>query len=606
MLEYNLFVSLRCCGSDDAGEDLMKESATEHKRGGLTQLPATAICGNDITSSCLYVSALAIIQAGQWAWLALLIVAGVLYLYRTIYGEVVGALPLNGGAYNALLNTTSKPLASMAACLTLLSYMATAVISASEAMHYTHNLWHGLLVIPGTVVLLAIFMMLTIVGIREVSQVAVVIFITHLSTLALLIVTGVLFVAFNGLDTLWANFAFPSERGLAAAIFFGFAAAMLGISGFESSANFVEEQAEGVFPKTLRNMWIAVSVLNPAMAFLALALIPIPEVADHQEALLAHMGALAGGSWLGWLISVDAALVLSGAVLTSFVGVTGLVKRMTLDRCLPQFFLKNSRFQTPHRIIIGFFLLGVSVLFITRGELGALAGVYTISFLSVMILFGVGNILLKVNRGRLRRPEYASWPALILAISLTLGALVGNILINPAYLVVFMEYFIATLLVVAIMLGRIGILKACLFLIRAVSESVGKATSQVSRRIRHRIDQINSQQVVFFTRGEHISNLNRAVLYVRRNEHTNRIRVVTVVKDQSEVSQRIKDDLKFLDRTYPELEIEFLVLEGKFGPELIKELSEKWKIPTNFMFIGSPGDHFLYGLAELGGVRLII
>ena len=200
---------------DDAGEDLMNQSATEHKCGGLTQLPATAICGNDITSSCLYVSSLAIIQAGQWAWLALLIVAGVLYLYRTIYAEVVGALPLNGGAYNALLNTTSKSLASMAACLTLLSYMATAVISASEAMHYTHNLWRRLPVIPGTIVLLAIFMVLTIVGIREVSQVAVAIFITHLSTMALLIITGVLFVAFNGLETLWANFAFPAERGLA-------------------------------------------------------------------------------------------------------------------------------------------------------------------------------------------------------------------------------------------------------------------------------------------------------------------------------------------------------------------------------------------------------
>jgi amino acid transporter len=584
----------------------MNQKATEHKQGGLTQLPATAICGNDITSSCLYVSALAIIQAGQWAWLALLIVAAVLFLYRTIYAEVVGALPLNGGAYNALLNTTNKSLASMAACLTLLSYMATAVISASEAMHYTHNLWHGLPLIPATIVLLAIFMMLTIVGIREVSQVAVAIFITHLGTLAILIIAGSLFVALNGLDTLLANFASPPERGLGPAIFFGFAAAMLGISGFESSANFVEEQAEGVFPKTLRNMWIAVTVINPIMVFLALALIPIPEVADHQEALLAHMGALSGGVWLSWLISVDAALVLSGAVLTSFVGVTGLVKRMTLDRCLPQFFLKLSRFQTPHRIIIGFFLLGVSVLLITRGELGALAGVYTISFLSVMILFGLGNILLKVNRGRLRRPVYASWPALIVAISLTLAGLVGNALINPTYVVVFLEYFIPALLVVGIMLGRIGILKACLFIIRAVSESVGRATSRFSRALRRKIDQINSQQVVFFTRGDHISNLNRAVLYVRRNEHSNRIRVVTVVRDQSEVSQRIKEDLKFLDRTYPDLEIEFLVLEGKFGPELIEELSQKWNIPTNFMFIGSPGDHFLYGLAELGGVRLII
>jgi hypothetical protein len=43
------------------------ESVTEHKHGGLGELPATAICGNDITSSCLYVSALAILQAGKWA-----------------------------------------------------------------------------------------------------------------------------------------------------------------------------------------------------------------------------------------------------------------------------------------------------------------------------------------------------------------------------------------------------------------------------------------------------------------------------------------------------------------------------------------------------------
>ena len=70
----------------------MRERATEHKPGGLRELPATAICGNDITSSCLYVSALAIIHAGKWAWVSLLVVAGVLVLYRRIYAEVVGAL----------------------------------------------------------------------------------------------------------------------------------------------------------------------------------------------------------------------------------------------------------------------------------------------------------------------------------------------------------------------------------------------------------------------------------------------------------------------------------------------------------------------------------
>jgi len=189
------------------------------------QLPATAICGNDIASSCLYVSALAIIYAGRWAPLALLIVAGVLYFFRSIYAEVVGALPLNGGAYNALLNTTSKFKASIAACLTILSYMATAVISAGEAMHYVHNIWHSLPVTGATIGVPAFFMLLT-----------------------------------------------------------------------------------------------------------------------------------------------------------RFVGVNGLIRRMTLDRCLPQYFLKINRRGTTHRIIASFFILSVSVLLITQGGLKALAAVYTISF----------------------------------------------------------------------------------------------------------------------------------------------------------------------------------------------------------------------------------
>jgi hypothetical protein len=46
----------------------------------------------------------------------------VLFLFQKIYGEVVGAIPLNGGAYNVLLNTSTKRLASLTATLTVLSY----------------------------------------------------------------------------------------------------------------------------------------------------------------------------------------------------------------------------------------------------------------------------------------------------------------------------------------------------------------------------------------------------------------------------------------------------------------------------------------------------
>jgi hypothetical protein len=433
----------------------------------------------------------------------------------------------------------------------------------------------------------------------------VAIFIFHLTSLTLLLAVGVFYLLTHGFDVLVTNFDAPSAS-LPRALFFGFAAAMLGISGFESSANFVEEQAENVFPLTLRNMWVAVSIFNPAMALLALALVPIPEVNQHTEALLSHMGGLAGGTWLSWLISVDAALVLSGAVLTSFVGVTGLLRRMTLDRGLPQFLLKTNRRGTTHRIIISFFLVSASILFITKGELAALAGVYTISFLAVMALFGIGNILLKVRRARLPRPSRARWSALLVGIFAVLLGLAGNILMNPMYLRVFLIYFVPTLLIVFIMLGRIGLLKATLFMVRRLSESVAGLTGGVSQVIRRKIEEINSQQVVFFTRGDRLHNLNEAMLYVRNNEHTNRLKVVTVVQDESEIPSRLKKDLKFLDEAYPEIDIEFVIRHGRFGPKLVQELSEEWNIPTNFMFIGSPGDHFMFGLAELGGVRLIV
>jgi len=404
-------------------------SETVHKK--LNELQATAICGNDISSSCLYVSALTIMYAGQYAWVSLLIVAVVLFLFRKIYGEVVGAIPLNGGAYNVLLNTSSKKMASLAATLTVLSYMATAVISATEGMHYLHSVFPIVNVHIATIVVLLAFTYLAILGIGESAFVAVIIFITHLATLSLLVLASVWFLTQNGLDTFHFNWKLPiSSDGIPHALFLGFAAAMLGISGFESSANFVEEQQQGVFPKTLSNMWGIVSFFNPILALLIICIIPLTEVGAHKESLLAYLGHTTGGSWLAHLISIDAVLVLCGAVLTSFVGVSGLLNRMTLDRILPNYFLKENKRGSHYRIIISFLLLCVSVLVVTEGNIVVLAGVYTFSFLAVMGLFGIGNLLLKFKRRKLPRPEKARGFAVVVAVSLVITAFIGNIEFN--------------------------------------------------------------------------------------------------------------------------------------------------------------------------------
>lgn len=228
----------------------------------LSEWLATAICGNDILSSCLYVSGLVASKAGKLAPVALAIVAGVLYLYRFIYGEVVNAIPLNGGSYNVLLNTTTKRVASVAASLAILSYIATGVVSGTSACNYLASQIPSLPIVPATIGLLFFFSVLSLIGITESAVFALIIFILHSVTLVVLCGLSAYFVVQDDFTILRANFStgFPDinvagdivSGNLFTAIFFGTSTAMLGISGFESSSQFVEEQADGVFPKTLR------------------------------------------------------------------------------------------------------------------------------------------------------------------------------------------------------------------------------------------------------------------------------------------------------------------------------------------------------------------
>ncbi|CAN0154970.1 unnamed protein product, partial [Phaeothamnion confervicola] len=164
------------------------------------------------------------------------------------------------------------------------------------------------------------------------------------------------------------------------ALLFGVSSAMLGVSGFESSSQFVEEQGPGVFVATLRNMWMGVAVFNPSICLLSFCVLPIDEIGAHQHAMLALVARRVGfwfevnfwggektaeisnlALWLEAWVSLDAFVVLSGAVLTAYVGITGLIRRMAKDRCLPQFLLSTNRWRgTNHNIIFGFFALATS------------------------------------------------------------------------------------------------------------------------------------------------------------------------------------------------------------------------------------------------------
>jgi amino acid transporter len=64
-----------------------------------------------------------------------------LYFFKNVYSEVVTAIPVNGGTYNVMLNTSTKKVAAFVACLSILSYVATAIVSGFESIVYLSLIW---------------------------------------------------------------------------------------------------------------------------------------------------------------------------------------------------------------------------------------------------------------------------------------------------------------------------------------------------------------------------------------------------------------------------------------------------------------------------------
>ncbi len=223
-----------------------------------------------------------------------------------------------------------------------------------------------------------------------------------------------------------------------------------------------------------------------------------------------------------------------------------------------------------------------------------------------MTYFGIGNFLLKMKRENLPRPVYAKPFTVALAVAAVVIALYGNIKLHPEYLVVFLQYFVPSILLIMLMLNRKELLKMSLVIIDSFFDAISEIAKVIKIKVAFHVRRLSNQQFVYFSKADSIASLNKVMMYVLENEVTNKLKIVTVLKEGQKMPEDFLNDLDVLDRAYPGIDIEFIQLTGYFTPELVSQLSKEWNIPINFMFIASPGNKFPYKVAELGGVRLII
>ena len=584
-------------------EAVDQQSLHHPSRGSLSEIFATSIAGNDVTSSSLYIVGVTSSLSGQLSPLCLLLVGCVLYLIKAVAGEAGTAIPLNGGAYNLLLNTTTKPVATMAACLLILSYVATAVVSATECMQYAANLVPGLDTYWGTIILLAFFAFLMIVGITESAQLATGIFIVHIATMCFLIAVGATYMFANPI-IIEENLREPLKYDWPLSLLFGFCVGMLGVTGFETSANYVEETKKGIYPKVLFNTWLVSMLLNPALSVVCMGVLDMNSMESHHRDVLAKVAYDSGGKYFGLWVSADASIVLAGSVLTAYVGMTGLVRRLTLDRCLPQFLLAENRFRrTNHLIPVCFFVLCTLMFVLLGGDVKSLANVYSLSFLCVMTLVICGTIILKYKRQFIRRAVRASWPACWAALAFVIIALLGNVVLAPNHLLWFFIYFGVVACMMLIMFERIRILKWFLYFLSQSPQHMQDRFSGVTLLA---MDKIRSQKVVFFASNENLEVLSKAVAYIQQNELTKWVKIVYIYEDLNDpVIRALADNLRVIDRCFPKMVMDLVLVQGQFTPSVVAQISTRLGVPRNFMFMVCPNERFPYDLGDFGGIRII-
>ncbi|KAF0694619.1 Aste57867_14515 [Aphanomyces stellatus] len=592
----------------------------------LSEWYSTAITGNDVLSSCLYSSGIVASKAGKMGPISNLLVAGTMFLFRYIYVEVVSAIPLNGGSYNTMLNTTSKRWAAFVAALAVIAYLATGVVSAVSASDYLQKevLWLDSVWTASGILL--VFAILNICGLSESAVVAFVIFVAHGATLLVLVVASIVY-AVQHPSIFWDNMQTPFPAldieghllpGTAVnALFFGFSSAMLGVTGFETAANFVEEQTPGIFRKILRNIWYLSTFFNFALSVLNLCVLPLDVTIANNSVVLAMMAEVTIGRWFEIWLAVDGFIVLSGAVLTSYVGFTGLARRLAKDRVLPDFFLaENAWRRTNHYIVLAYFVVATSLVWLLRGNVNMLSSVYSFAFLALLVLFALAAMLFKLKRSQMPRETTAPWWACIVGMTMASIGFFGILMGDPKVSIVFAAYLLGVSFLMLLMLERTFVLRMFMVVLKSLSPSPSsgdkarvpllQSPSGVlgGNAIVKAIQSINEPPIVFFCKIPDLQVLNKAVLYVRRNEHTHNLRVIHVYPRGTMPPANFHDMVAVLDCMSPKLRIDSITVEGDFTPSTVHWISQTQNIPTNMMFIRQPDNMDAHKVSALG-VRVI-
>ena len=375
---------------------------------------AAGIVGADIGTSVFYSTGILFPIVGYLAPLFVLTTCLAMWIFKRTYEEGLAMSPRNGGAYSMILRTMGRRSAVAAGALTFVSYLATAAVSSLSGSYYICSLFFKETPLSAVVLIafipIVFFGLMNIKGLKEPAKIVTGIASVHFVFLFIIGIWGLIYLGiyFDELDL--GKFLRLYQEGhieiSLPLIAYGFAAAFLGITGFESAAQIIESMKQPNM-KTLEKLYkvviMAVSLTAPLISFVCLALLTPQEVDHNINHLLSGLTFKLGGSALQTLLVINASLTLFAATNTALVGFVGLATTMAKNGNLPQIFLKrwvyiNPKIEGYPYIAFPFIVISMIMSALVAGQVDIAAKVYEIAFLGVMVSFAVGVMLMR-NRG---------------------------------------------------------------------------------------------------------------------------------------------------------------------------------------------------------------
>ncbi|KAJ7230350.1 amino acid permease-domain-containing protein [Mycena pura] len=602
----------------------------------LGQWMGSALPGTAVLGGIFYTVPAVVAVSGVYSPISLFIATLTLFLWRPIMEELASAFPISGAPYSYLLNVSRKSLALFGAALLLLDFASTAVLSAATASAYVA----GEVDLPfpvfvGAALVLAIFALVSLTGIKESSRIAAVVLACHVATMAALGIAASVHWARSGNAQLrgnWKDGAMSSGAAVARQVFNGFCLGMLGLTGVECTPSYAGRVKSGRFPLVLRNLHLPAIFLNTLMITLVFATIPLQTVLSGAN-VLSVLAEMSAGPWLRKWIVVDATVVLCGGVLTGILSACELFEQLALDRILPQVFLNVLPLSdAPYISILAITALNAVFYASAGASVAVVSKMFSLVWLIVMGLFPLSLLLLRFNRGRVPREHSTSLSVIALTLVLTTVVFAGVVAIDPSTAGYFAAYLIGVLLVFGATQNQVRLLRAvywaydqypALHRWRA-SGAWGRALVRVMARLRQ-------QPVCVLAKTDEINHLLHMLLYVRDNEETSCVKLVHFCDPEHGVPSELEANAKsayfflsfhpsiyipfcaswmlahlscaetpVLDEAFPEITIDLIIVQGTFTPANVASLAHRLQIPQSLMFMSCPGPWFAHPVAEFG------